>query len=93
MSAKPQERISEKGYRREEKLPEVILYRLPMLENVPMDVVDCTRVNDVFEVSVRPRGRRKGTVQPANNRVFYLAPPGCVVLEHFYFYFYNLSVL
>ena len=38
----------------------VMLYRRPMLENVPVDVVDCTRVKDVLEVSVRPREQGRG---------------------------------
>ena len=44
------------GGRRKEKLPLVRLYRRPTLENVSVDVVDCTRVKGVLEVSVRPRG-------------------------------------
>ena len=40
--------------------PLVLLYRLPMLENVSVDVVDCTRVKDVLEVSVRPRSQGRG---------------------------------
>ena len=31
-----------------------------MLENVPVDVVDCTRVKGVLEVSVRPREQGRG---------------------------------
>ena len=31
-----------------------------MLRNVSVDVVDCTRVKDVLEVSVRPREQGRG---------------------------------
>ena len=52
------------GGRRKEKLPFVMLSRRPMLENVSKDVskdlVDCTRVKDVLEVSVRPRSQGRG---------------------------------
>ena len=33
-----------------------------MLRNVSVDVVDCTRVKDVFEVSVRPREQGRGLI-------------------------------
>ena len=49
-----------KGYRREEKCARVILYRLPMLENVSVDVVDCTRVKGVFWRCPSVPGRREG---------------------------------
>ena len=42
-----------------EKLALGPLYRIPMLENVSVDVVDCARVKDVLGVSSVP-GRREG---------------------------------
>ena len=47
---------------RGESLRLVILYvyRLTTLENVPVDMVDCARVKDVLEVSVRSRWQGRG---------------------------------
>ncbi len=48
------------GGRVREKLALGPLYRIPMLENVSVDVVDCARVKDVLGVSVRPRSQGRG---------------------------------
>ena len=51
-----------------EKLALGPLYRIPMLENVSVDVVDCARVKDVLGVSVRPRSQGRGQ-RPSRGRL------------------------
>jgi len=43
------------------------VYRLPMLENVSVDMVDCARVKDVLEVSVLARTAFAALALPASS--------------------------
>jgi hypothetical protein len=50
VSAKAQEPISGRGYGMEIFTFGHLFYQPPMLENMSVDVVDCTRVKDVLKV-------------------------------------------